>query len=32
MLTLAFIVLKLTGVLNISWWWILVALYLDDRS
>ena len=29
MLTLIFVVLKLTNVLKCSWWWILLALALD---
>lgn len=29
MLTLIFIVLKLTNVLKCSWWWILLTLALD---
>jgi hypothetical protein len=28
--TLAFIILKLTGTVDWSWWWILVAILLDD--
>ena len=28
MLTVAFIVLKLTGVINWSWWWVLSPLWI----
>ena len=29
MLTLIFVILKLTKVLNCSWWWIVLTLLLD---
>lgn len=29
MLTLFFIILKLTGHLIISWWWIIIAILID---
>jgi hypothetical protein len=29
MLTLIFVILKLTNVLNCSWWWIVLTLLLD---
>lgn len=28
LLTIAFIVLKLTGVINWSWWWVLAPLWI----
>jgi len=28
-MTLLFIILKLTDVLILSWWWIIAALFLD---
>jgi hypothetical protein len=29
LLTIAFIVLKLTGVINWSWWWVLAPLWIS---
>lgn len=30
MLTLFFIILKLTGYLIISWWWIIIVILIDS--
>lgn len=30
MLTIAFIILKLTDVLLLSWWWIILAVFIDS--
>ena len=32
MLTVLFIILKTTHVLHISWWWILLAMALDEEG
>ena len=29
MFIVTFIILKLTGVLILSWWWIILAMFLD---
>lgn len=32
MLTFLFIVFKLTGIIHISWWWILIAMAFDEEG
>jgi len=29
LLTVAFVVLKLTGVINWSWWWVLAPIWIS---
>lgn len=30
LVTLAFVILQVLGILNVSWWWILVPLFLPS--
>ncbi|PCI21271.1 hypothetical protein COB64_00105 [Candidatus Wolfebacteria bacterium] len=31
MFTIIFIILKIVGVVHISWWWILLAILIDEE-
>lgn len=32
MYTFVFAILQLTGTIQVSWWWIIIAIVLDNAS